>query len=79
MPVELALVVEPHARRDLARPDARREQFLRARDPQTEAIRVFERGGSAKKVNAAFLALIDRGFAATKALETSAGKASARG
>ncbi|WP_437676687.1 TetR/AcrR family transcriptional regulator [Sorangium sp. So ce131] len=29
-----------------------------------EAIRVFERGGSAKKANAAFIALIDRGFAA---------------
>jgi hypothetical protein len=29
-----------------------------------EAIRVFERGASAKKANAAFVALIDRGFAA---------------
>ena len=29
-----------------------------------EAIRVFDRGGSAKKANAAFIALIDRGFAA---------------
>ncbi|WP_437317376.1 TetR/AcrR family transcriptional regulator [Sorangium sp. So ce385] len=29
-----------------------------------EGIRVFERGGSAKKANAAFIALIDRGFAA---------------
>jgi AcrR family transcriptional regulator len=29
-----------------------------------EAIRVFERGGSAKKTNAAFIELIDRGFAA---------------
>ena len=29
-----------------------------------EAIRVFERGGSARKANAAFVALIDRGFAA---------------
>jgi AcrR family transcriptional regulator len=29
-----------------------------------EAIRVFERGGSAKKANAVFIALIDRGFAA---------------
>ena len=29
-----------------------------------EAIRVFNRGGSAKKANAAFIALIDRGFAA---------------
>ena len=29
-----------------------------------EAVRVFERGGSAKKANAAFIALIDRGFAA---------------
>ena len=48
------------------------------RTAYAEAIRVFERGGSAKKVNAAFLALIDRGFAAAKALETSASKASAR-
>jgi AcrR family transcriptional regulator len=31
-----------------------------------EAIRVFELGGSAKKVNAAFIALIDRGFAAVR-------------
>ncbi|WP_437716177.1 TetR/AcrR family transcriptional regulator [Sorangium sp. So ce448] len=29
-----------------------------------EALRVFERGGSAKKANAAFIAVIDRGFAA---------------
>jgi len=34
-----------------------------------EAFHVFERGGSAKKVSAAFLALIDRGFAALAAME----------
>ncbi|WP_438042175.1 TetR/AcrR family transcriptional regulator [Sorangium sp. So ce128] len=34
------------------------------RTAYAEAIRVFERGGSAKKANAAFIALIDRGFAA---------------
>jgi hypothetical protein len=33
-----------------------------------EAIRVFERTGSAKKASAAFLALIDRGFAAARTL-----------
>lgn len=33
-----------------------------------EAIRVFERTGSAKKASAAFLALVDRGFAAARAL-----------
>jgi AcrR family transcriptional regulator len=33
-----------------------------------EAIRVFERGGSVKKANAAFLALIDRGFEAARAV-----------
>ena len=32
-----------------------------------EALRVFEGGGSAKKASAAFLALIDRGFAAVRA------------
>lgn len=31
-----------------------------------EAIRVFESGGSAKKANATFIALIDRGFAAVR-------------
>lgn len=36
-----------------------------------EAIRVFERGGSAKKANAAFIALIDRGFAAVHRMATS--------
>ncbi|HTN84601.1 MAG TPA: TetR/AcrR family transcriptional regulator [Sorangium sp.] len=36
-----------------------------------EAIRVFERGGSAKKANAAFIALIDRGFAAVHAMAAS--------
>ena len=33
-----------------------------------EAIRVFEHGGSAKKANAVFIALIDRGFAAAREL-----------
>jgi AcrR family transcriptional regulator len=33
-----------------------------------EAIRVFERGGSAKKVNAAFITLIERGFAAARGM-----------
>ncbi|HEY0464884.1 MAG TPA: TetR/AcrR family transcriptional regulator [Polyangiaceae bacterium] len=36
-----------------------------------EALRVFERGGSAKKANAAFIALIDRGFAAVAGLAAS--------
>jgi AcrR family transcriptional regulator len=45
-----------------------------------EAIRVFERGGSAKKVNAAFIALIDRGFAAVHGMAAStAGPPRARG
>jgi AcrR family transcriptional regulator len=36
-----------------------------------EAIRVFERGGSAKKANATFIALIERGFAAAHSTWTS--------
>jgi AcrR family transcriptional regulator len=36
-----------------------------------EAIRVLERGGSAKKANAAFIALIDRGFAAIHGMTAS--------
>jgi hypothetical protein len=36
-----------------------------------EAIRVFGRGGSAKKANAAFIALIDRGFAAVQGMAAS--------
>ncbi len=36
-----------------------------------EAIRVFERGGSVKKANAEFIALIDRGFAAVHGLAAS--------
>lgn len=36
-----------------------------------EAIRVFEREGSAKKANAAFMALIERGFAAAHSTWTS--------
>jgi AcrR family transcriptional regulator len=36
-----------------------------------EAIRVFERGGSVKKANAAFLAVIDRGFAAVHGMAAS--------
>jgi AcrR family transcriptional regulator len=39
------------------------------RTAYAEAMRAFERGGSAKKANAAFIALIDRGFAAVQALE----------
>jgi AcrR family transcriptional regulator len=39
-----------------------------------DAIRVFERGGSAKKVNAAFLALINRGFAAVHGMAGSSGQ-----
>jgi AcrR family transcriptional regulator len=34
-----------------------------------EALRVFERGGSAKKANAEFIAMIERGFAAVRGLE----------
>jgi AcrR family transcriptional regulator len=34
------------------------------RTAHAEAIRLFEQGGSARKANAAFIALIDRGFAA---------------
>jgi hypothetical protein len=41
------------------------------RTAYSEAIRVFERGGSAKKANAAFLALIDRGFAAVRGMAAS--------
>ena len=37
-----------------------------------EAIRVFERGGSAKKANAAFFALIDEGFAAVHGMSATA-------
>jgi len=36
-----------------------------------EGIRVFEGGGSAKKANAAFIALIDRGFAAVRGMAAS--------
>ena len=36
-----------------------------------DAMRVLENGGSAKKVNAAFLALIDRGFASARELAAS--------
>ena len=38
-----------------------------------EAMRAFERGASAKKANAAFMALIDRGFMAVRALEAGSG------
>ncbi|WP_437624077.1 TetR/AcrR family transcriptional regulator [Sorangium sp. So ce1151] len=41
------------------------------RTAYAEALRVFERGGSAKKANAAFIALIDRGFAAVHAVAAS--------
>ena len=43
------------------------------RTAREQAIQVLERGGSAKKANAAFLALIDRGFVALEALEATAG------
>jgi AcrR family transcriptional regulator len=36
-----------------------------------EGLRVFERGGSAKQANAAFIALIDRGFAAIRGMAKS--------
>jgi AcrR family transcriptional regulator len=38
------------------------------RTAYAEALRVIERGGSAKKANAAFVALIDHGFAAVHAI-----------
>ena len=38
-----------------------------------EALRVFKRGGSVKKADAAFVALIDRGFAAVRAAGEAAG------
>jgi AcrR family transcriptional regulator len=38
-----------------------------------EAVRLFERGGSAKKANAVFIALIDRGFAAVHGMAASIG------
>ena len=44
---------------------------LTVRTAREEAIRVFERGGSAKKANAACLALIDRGFAAVHEMASS--------
>jgi hypothetical protein len=34
VPIQLALIVEADARRDLARPHADREQLLRAHDPE---------------------------------------------
>lgn len=39
---------------------------LTVRTARQEAVRVFEGGGSAKKANAAFFALIDQGFAAVQ-------------
>jgi AcrR family transcriptional regulator len=60
---------------DLAGPDADGVARLCAgmivltwRTAYSEAIRVFERGGSAKKATAAFIALMDRGFAAAHGL-----------
>ncbi len=44
---------------------------LMVRTAREEAIRVFERGGSAKKANAAFIALIDRGFVAVHGVAAS--------
>lgn len=48
------------------------------RTAYAEAIGVLERGGSAKKANAAFLALIDRGFAAARYLAAPAKAAATR-
>jgi AcrR family transcriptional regulator len=42
------------------------------RTAYAEALRVLERGGSAKKANAAFIALIERGFAAAQGMAASA-------
>lgn len=44
------------------------------RTAYVEAIRVFERGGSAKKANAAFIALIDHGFAAVHGMAASSSR-----
>ena len=44
---------------------------LTVRTAREEAIRVFERGGSAKKANAAFLALMKAGFAAVHQMDGS--------
>jgi AcrR family transcriptional regulator len=46
---------------------------LTVRTAREEAIRVFERGGSAKKANAAFDTLMDRGFAAVHQLAAGSG------
>ena len=45
--------------------------MLTWRTAYAEAIRVFERGGSAKKANAAFIALIYCGFAAVRKMANS--------
>jgi AcrR family transcriptional regulator len=45
--------------------------MLTWRTAYAEAIRVFERGGSAKKAQATFVALIDRGFDAVRAIPLS--------
>jgi hypothetical protein len=45
------------------------------RTAREETVRVFERGGSAKKANAAFLALMDRGFAAVSQMAGSSERA----
>lgn len=41
---------------------------LTVRTARQEAVRVFERGGSAKKADAAFFAVIDEGFAAVESI-----------
>ncbi|HEX4340634.1 MAG TPA: TetR/AcrR family transcriptional regulator [Polyangiaceae bacterium] len=46
--------------------------ILTWRTAYAEAIRVFEHGGSVKKANAAFIALIDRGFAVVRQTAVSA-------
>jgi hypothetical protein len=45
------------------------------RPAYAEALRVFERGGSAKKARATFLAMIDHGFAAIRTRAASLPKA----
>ena len=40
------------------------------RTAHAEAVRVFEQGGSAKKANATFMTLLDRGFRAVHAMST---------
>jgi hypothetical protein len=53
---------------------------LTVRTARQEALRTFERGVSAKKANATFLALMDQGFAAVEGMVATAARGSpARG